>query len=46
MPPDDQQIEPAKPSIDVVAYLRQPQTDEELEGAEEITKAMIEEEPW
>lgn len=28
------------------AYRRQPQTDEELAGLDEVTRALIEEEPW
>jgi Arc/MetJ-type ribon-helix-helix transcriptional regulator len=30
----------------VEAYRRQPQTDEELAGIEEATRALVEEEPW
>ena len=30
----------------VEGYRRQPQTDEELTGLDEATRALIEEEPW
>lgn len=30
----------------VNAYRRQPQTDEELGGLDEATRALVEEEPW
>jgi Arc/MetJ-type ribon-helix-helix transcriptional regulator len=30
----------------VDAYLRQPQTDEELAGLDRATRALVEEEPW
>ena len=31
---------------EIAAYTAQPQTEEELQGADEATRGMIEEEPW
>jgi len=42
----DQQRRRKVGSLIVAAYARQPQTDEELAGLDEATRALVMEEPW
>ena len=42
----DQQQRQRVGSAIVNAYLRRPQTDEELAGLDEATRALVNEEPW